>query len=87
MTFPEPILLVTHGVEEFAIDKALFGTLVEPVEAFNTNGLRDFYETVIISWNPDDERAHDLAISKQLIDWVHTEVCPRLRPGRTPIWL
>lgn len=93
MRFPDPVLLVTFDVCEYGVDLGLAGTLVEPVEAFDTNALRESYETVIVCASSlhlsqrYGEDGENLALRKRLIDWINTVVCPRIHPGRAPIWL
>jgi hypothetical protein len=93
MRFPDPVLLVTFDVHADRIDEGLAGTLTEPVEAFDTNALRDSYTTVIVCWSSiytcrtHHDDSDDLVLRKRLIDWINTIVCPRIHPGRAPIWL
>lgn len=94
MEFPKPILLVAFGVAEDKIDVGLEGSMVHPVEAFDDLALPGFrFETAIICWSslyslPDaQERIADPDLRKRLVDWVNTQVMPRLRPTRRPVWL
>ena len=94
MEFPRTVLLVTFNVVEDKIDFGLEGTMVFPVEAFDTEAIASStFETAIICWSSlfgIPERSADLAdieLRKRLIDWVNLEVSPRLRASRRPVWL
>ena len=94
MEFPKPILLIAFDVAEDQIDLGLEGSMVWPVEAFDTDALTGFrFETVIVCWSslysiPDRrEEADDVELRKRLIDWINLEVSPRIRSSRRPVWL
>lgn len=88
--FPHPILLVRVNLYETDFADVLEGTLVETVEAFDTEALRASYEAVMIAWT--HYAAHDDSVMKEdtrrrLVDWINLNVCPRVASGRLPIWL
>lgn len=89
--FPLPILLVRPNLYETDFDTLLEGTLVEPVEAFDTDAIigRRF-ETVIIAWSDfaltDDSPLLD-DTRRRLVDWINLNVMPRVRQSRRPVWL
>ena len=93
MLFPDPVLLITFDVHADQIDVGCEGTLVEPVEVFDTAALRPQYQLAIVCWSSVYEtRAHfndadDHEQRARLIDWINSEVCPRLPGARKPIWL
>lgn len=94
MDFPKPILLVAFNVAEDKIDLGLEGSMVYPAEAFDTDAICGFrFETAIICWSslyslPDaPTRLADPDLRKRLVDWVNTEVMPRMRSTRRPVWL
>lgn len=89
--FPLPILLVRPNLYETDFDLLLEGTLVAPVEAFDTDAVvgRQF-EVVIVAWS--DFALHDDSpmlddTRKRLVDWINLTVTPCVRAGRRPIWL
>lgn len=89
--FPLPILLVRPNLYETDFDLLLEGTLVEPIEAFDTERLFDRrYETVIVAWSHfaiDDDSPLADDTRRRLIDWINLSVMPRVRAGRRPVWI
>lgn len=86
--FPLPILLVRPNLYETDFDLLLEGTLVAPVEAFDTDAVvgRQF-EVVIVAWS--DFALHDDSpmlddTRKRLVDWINLTVTPCVRAGRRP---
>jgi hypothetical protein len=89
--FPLPILLVRVNAHETDFADLLEGTLVQVVEAFDTDAIigRRF-ETVMIAWTHyamHDDSALREDTRRQLVDWINLHVVPRTREGRRPIWL
>lgn len=89
--FPLPILLVRPNLYETDFDQLLEGTLVKPVEAFDTDALFGFrFETVLVAWSQfaaydDSPMLEDTR--RQLVDWINLVVTPRIRGSRRPVWL
>lgn len=89
--FPLPIALVRVNAHETDFADLLEGTLVETIEAFDTDtviGRR--FETVIIAWSHSastDDSAMLEDTRRRLVDWINLTVVPRTRAGRRPIWL
>jgi hypothetical protein len=93
MRYPNRVLLVTFDVAQDRIDEGLEASMVHAVEAFDTDALAERYDTALICWSTlyhsrdHYDQADDLPLRKRLIDWVNTQVCPRLSVARRPVWL
>lgn len=89
--FPLPTLLVRVNLYQTDIDTLLEGTLVEPVDAFDSDAIMGRrFETVIVAWS--DYAAHEDSplledTRRRLVDWINLTVCPRIRASRRPVWL
>lgn len=94
MQYPLRVLLVTFDVYDDRIDEGLEASMVLPVEAMDTGAITGFrFDTAIIAWSSlytcrqHYDEADDLELRKRLVDWVNTEVCPRIATNRKPVWL
>lgn len=94
MRYPDRVLLVTFDVAQDRIDEGLEASMVHAVEAFDTEAIiGSRYDTAVICWSSlyhsrdQYDQADDLELRKRLIDWVNTQVCPRLSHTRRPVWL
>lgn len=86
--FPRRTLLVVPNLLATDFEDLLEGTLIYPVEAFDTDAIIGHrFETVLIApLAPNDSPLRE-DTRRRLVDWINTEVMRRVRPGRRPIWL
>lgn len=94
MVYPLRVLLVTFNVAEDRINEGLEASMVHAVEAFDTEAIVGHrYDTALICWSSlytcadHYEQADDLDLRKRLVDWVNTQVSPRISTNRRPVWL
>lgn len=91
MEFPRYILLVRPSLYETDFETILEGTLLKPVEAFDTAAIAGFrFETVIVCWQDFAARDDSPLLEdtrRRLVDWINTEVMKRCRESRRPVWV
>lgn len=85
--FPLRTLLVVPNLDETDFAELLEGTLTYPVASFDTDAIIGHrFETVIVARAVDDSPLRE-DTRRALVDWINTEVMPRVRSGRRPVWL